>query len=535
VLLGQSYTLAPEGKHQYFDNDGAPCAACKLYTYAAGTSTPLASYSDNSGTPNANPVVMDSAGRATIYLSAAAYKFELKTSADVSLWTLDHIAAVPATNVSLDITGTAGDTLAAGEVVYLSDGSGSLTAGRWYLADADNTYSSSAASAVGIAPDAITSGASGSIRLQGRVTGLAGLSTGTTYYVSATAGALTSTAPSNTRIIGGADSTTSVVLAANPATAGSLSQTVRLLASTPYTLTFPAADAEGVLQSDGAGTMSFAARDLACTGRLTLTTGTPITTSDVTGAGTIYFTPYQGNQCAVYDGTNWVETTFSELSLALTLTDATNYDVFLYDNSGTPTLELSDAWTNATTRAQAISLQDGIYVKTAATTRRYLGTIRASGTDTTEDSEAKRFVWNYYHRVPRSLRVTETADTWTYTTATFRQMNGDTANQVEMVVGVAESTLVLTAQGQAYNGTTGQQFVVGIGEDSTSSALVFGDFVNTGNGQHNQIQAFLTKVVPQGYHYYAALEYSSSSGTTNWFGDNGTPTLTWNGLTGHLH
>ena len=57
-------------------------------------------------------------------------------------------------------------------------------------------------------------------------------------------------------------------------------------------------------------------------GRLTLTSGTPVTTADVTGAGTIYFSPYNGSRVAIYDGSKWYMRKFSELSLSLTLTRA---------------------------------------------------------------------------------------------------------------------------------------------------------------------------------------------------------------------
>ncbi|MBI3273339.1 MAG: hypothetical protein HYZ53_30400, partial [Planctomycetes bacterium] len=140
-----------------------------------------------------------------------------------------------------------------------------------------------------------------------------------------------------------------------------------------------------------------------CEGRLTLTSGTPVTTADVTAAGTLFFTPYKGNRVALHDGSAWSVSTFTERSLSLTLTSGKNYDVFLFDNAGTLTLELSAAWTNDTTRADALAVQDGVYVKSGATTRRYLGTLRASAANQTEDSKTKRFVWNYYNRTHRAL------------------------------------------------------------------------------------------------------------------------------------
>jgi hypothetical protein len=211
-------TVAPFPYHQFLTTAGAPAASHKLFTYASGTSTKLATYSDADLTSaNANPIVLDSAGRAKIFLQAATYKFVLAPSTDADpptspIWTIDGVAATPSFNVNLDITGTAGEALSANDFVYLSDGSGGLTAGRWYKTDADNTYSSTTAGRVGVAVAAISSAATGSIRVAGQITGLAGLSAGSAYFISATAGAITASAPTNKRGVGSADSTTTVIL-----------------------------------------------------------------------------------------------------------------------------------------------------------------------------------------------------------------------------------------------------------------------------------------------------------------------------------
>lgn len=83
---------------QFYDNSGAILAGGLLYVYTAGTTTPVTSYQDSAGTvPNTNPIVMDSAGRppAEVWLTTgAAYKLVLKTSASVTLWTMDNLRAV---------------------------------------------------------------------------------------------------------------------------------------------------------------------------------------------------------------------------------------------------------------------------------------------------------------------------------------------------------------------------------------------------------------------------------------------------------
>lgn len=78
-------------KPQFFDENGDPLSGGKVYTYEAGTSTPLATYTTSAGNvPNANPVILDSAGQANIWLGEGSYKVELYDADDVLLWTVDN-------------------------------------------------------------------------------------------------------------------------------------------------------------------------------------------------------------------------------------------------------------------------------------------------------------------------------------------------------------------------------------------------------------------------------------------------------------
>jgi hypothetical protein len=80
---------------QFFDNNGVPLAGGLIYTYAAGTTTPQATYTTSAGTTaHTNPIVLNSAGRVPggeIWLLFARYKFVLKTSAAVLIATYDDV------------------------------------------------------------------------------------------------------------------------------------------------------------------------------------------------------------------------------------------------------------------------------------------------------------------------------------------------------------------------------------------------------------------------------------------------------------
>lgn len=430
-------TLTPIPYLTIVDGNGASISGACIWTYVAGTSTPVTTWTDKAlSVANTNPVQADGSGRAVIYLlPGSSYKFVVETACTppahgTTIRTQDNIDAVPASASALDVSGTAGETLTAGQAVYLADGSGGKTAGLWYKADTGNPYSSTTP-LLGMATSNIATSAIGSIRLGGQITGLSSLTVGALYYIS-TGGAITTTPPTTRRLIGQADSTTTLILAPDP--------------WVPF-------------------------MDLSqCNGRLTLTTGVPITTADVTGASavTIFFTPYKGNRCAFYDGAQWTQVSFSEISVAVPATTSTMYDVFGFFNAGAASLEVL-AWTNDTTRATALVLQDGVYSKSGALTRRYLGSFRTTTVSgQTEDSLVKRYLWNLYNQVERPIARFDTSAMWTYNTNTWRQGNNAAANQLDVVLGQATS---VTAQINAVAACSAgaASFAVAIGLDSTTT------------------------------------------------------------------
>lgn len=97
--------LTPSPKMQFESAAGVPLSGGKVYTYAAGTTTPQATFTDYTGaTPNANPIILNSRGEAAIWLGSAAYKFKLTDANDVEIWTVDYISA-PTSGVSPVLSG----------------------------------------------------------------------------------------------------------------------------------------------------------------------------------------------------------------------------------------------------------------------------------------------------------------------------------------------------------------------------------------------------------------------------------------------
>lgn len=251
-------------------------------------------------------------------------------------------------------------------------------------------------------------------------------------------------------------------------------------------------------------------------GRLTLTSGTPVTSSDVTGATTLYYTPYNGDIINLYDGSSWVPIQFSETALSLSgFTPNINIDIWGFINAGALALTF-DAWTNDTTRATAITKQNGIDVKSGAPTRRLLGTIRTTGTTgQTEDSKVKRFVSNRYNEIPRAMQVNESAASWNYSTSAFRQANANAANQLDFVL--CTPRLVAAEMIFAMSNTTAFGTLVGgIGLDSTTtdSSTTKTQAANPlSSGVYNG-KANYAGYVAAGRHTLTWLEYSVPNGGT---------------------
>lgn len=277
---------------------------------------------------------------------------------------------------------------------------------------------------------------------------------------------------------------------------------------------------------------AYGAIGLAPGGRLTASTSVPVTTSDVTGAGTLYYCPFLHDRIRIYDGTRWKYYTFTERSLALTLTSGSVYDVFIYDNSGTLTLETL-IWTSTTARATALTTQDGVLVKTGATTRLYLGTIYASGTNTIEDSLTQRGVWNAYNHVVRPVRKLDATASWTKTGTSWQPLRNQSGNKIAVVngapAGYSRAPISLRASAVTSGTETGGAVgagVLGFGVDSTSanSANALSGLgaafttAPTGLTSFSTASTTFDDFVSLGFHEYTILQSCVTTGTATFYG-----------------
>jgi hypothetical protein len=134
-----SVTPSPIGGFaaQFFDNNGVILSGGKIYTYAAGTTTPQATYTSAAGTvPHANPIILDSAGRVPggeIWLTdGLVYKFVIETATGSLLGTYDNITGVNSNFVNYTIqeeviTATAGQTVFNLSTINYTPGTNSLS------------------------------------------------------------------------------------------------------------------------------------------------------------------------------------------------------------------------------------------------------------------------------------------------------------------------------------------------------------------------------------------------------------------------
>lgn len=199
----------------------------------------------------------------------------------------------------------------------------------------------------------------------------------------------------------------------------------------------------------------------------------------------------------------------------------TNIDYFLFDVSGTPTLRMI-LWTDATTRASALTTLNGRDVLDSENEYIYVGSGRTTDTEgETADALKKRFCINHYNALPRPMGFVD--DTGhSYATAAWRQMRGQAANKVEFIIGVSKQ-IVKATQSIYVSSGGGDSSHISIGLDAVNAVptgALSAHFYNSADVFQVTMNAIYRGLPGIGYHYLAPIEYAHNgaigySGVTN--------------------
>jgi hypothetical protein len=279
-------------------------------------------------------------------------------------------------------------------------------------------------------------------------------------------------------------------------------------------------------------------------GRLTLQTLTPVMTTTQSAKTTIFYPPYQGNLCPIYDGTTFSMLAFTELSAITTDTtkspavigDSKVNDWFVWNDVGTLRISHGPDWTNDTTRSAgtALVMVKGIWLNNASITNgpaaqrgTYVGTTRSNATSTFDMifnpaaapggvAGVMLGVYNAYNRV-RTISVNRESTNSYSVPAGWRNANGSGDNSIGFVDGLAESIVdAMWWTGPVSSQTSGEGTVLGLHLDWVSGNPEFQAFGCYGYSLRIQAGVSVTgRFLPVlGFHVVNAVEYSNVGGTS---------------------
>lgn len=284
-------------------------------------------------------------------------------------------------------------------------------------------------------------------------------------------------------------------------------------------------------------------------GRLTLTANTPVMTATASGQTTIRYTPYPGGGgqlVPLWDGNDFYmadiggeltqATTDSTKSPAAATTNS-NYDMFVWSDSGTLRCTRGPAWSSDTSRGTGagtteLELVNGIYVNKNAITngpaaRRgtYVGTVRSNGSSQIDwiygaaasSGTAGVFgVWNMYNRVLVSSVTSDNGSSYTYNSTTWRAARASNTMRCSLVRGMDEDIVDALYQVTMNGGASGD-VQIGIGLDSTSAnSAQIAPYFSLGTAVGAAPAAY-AGYPGLGFHYLQALEHQLATATAAGF------------------
>lgn len=287
-------------------------------------------------------------------------------------------------------------------------------------------------------------------------------------------------------------------------------------------------------------------------GRLTLTTGVPVMITDVAAATTIFYTPAVGRSVPLYTGTAFVDTDMGgELSNITTnsstgkagpaaVTTNKNYDLFVWNDAGTIRLTRGPPWTSDTARGTGAAttelvLVNGIYLNAVAITNgpaaqrgTFVGSVRSDGSSqinmkfgtlASGGGMATLGVSNAYNEVLTQAHVRDSTANWTYSSATYRNVNASASNRVNFLSCLAQNAISATyTEGQVnlVNAVLAN-VAVGFSLDSTTPDYAVVYFSSSGIAGSASVHGTLT---PQlGFHFVQAVEKSDGTNSNQFIGN----------------
>lgn len=297
-------------------------------------------------------------------------------------------------------------------------------------------------------------------------------------------------------------------------------------------------------------------------GRLTMTSATPVIASDVSAGTAVYYTPYIGNICPVWNGSAFESETFSELTLTLVANHlaSTIYDIYVINDDETIRLVSGPAWNTSTAGSGSrgtgagtaeIERVNGMWVNKNAMTARYGSTTVSVGAregtlvgsmcmDGTNGQLTCHVSWgqsrkfglaNVYNKAPIFLKAGDSTASWTYATNTIRAANNATANSLTVLQSVAEEVMRFTYKIKETMSTNTTAHI-GIGYNATNAFSGTIGYIESGGTQGILGDATADYIAPPalGINTITALERGVNN-TTTFFGTETTMRLTaeWRG------
>lgn len=290
-------------------------------------------------------------------------------------------------------------------------------------------------------------------------------------------------------------------------------------------------------------------------GRLTLASGSPVTAANFTAATHVYYAPFEGSAIPIWDGAVFNMELFTQLDLVLDgdtghtayHQSGKNFDLFVFDVSGTLWLGTGPAWTSDTVRSAVIELKEGLWVNSASMQARFangptnyatiaankatmVGTMRASANGQIEftpnpsaaagGSNNKLFLANIYNRQPVLATCRDSTTVWSTTNQTVHQTNDSGNNRISFIIPLSTdsiqvehfNTVIMLA-----NPTLQRGVYLGVGLDTTTS--ISGDRAlaanNTTELTATALRAEFAGTPGAGFHYVQAMEAAFDSGTVS--------------------